>query len=453
MYVYIFIIKFYNVSIIGWSDIMKKILFAFLISLFLFPSFVNAKEGSIQIKSVELIEKSETTVELEEAKFENLEVWFNVKFFELNDYATYEIVISNESDEDYKINDTNQNFADEKYINYTFDYENDDKVVKAGTEETLVVSISYKNKVEWKDFVNDAYTNENYMNLNFSKVPNVDNPDTDDYIVTFVVIVSIASVLLVFFAFKLKNVMYGVIALALLIPTISKALESSKLDIHTKVEIAKKAELGTFIICSTSHQFEIGMTLYDWLNSEYNTSWSIDDFLMHVYNYSEDIEEEFLVEGAVYYCKSYGECVSPTSMILINMTGDTKLARDIKENDSVVYFDFDTNTMKLGTISKVYIHNDATDFIRYTLEDGSYIEATDYHPIYTKDGWKSYTNRNGYATPIIGDEVKTNEGYKKITNIELYNGKEDFYDFMVVSDDGKVIDNYYANGILVHSAY
>ena len=41
-------------------------------------------------------------------------------------------------------------------------------------------------------------------------------------------------------------------------------------------------------------------------------------------------------------------------------------------------------------LKKTYIHKNATDFIKYILNDGSYIEATDYHPIYTNDGWKSY---------------------------------------------------------------
>ena len=62
-------------------------------------------------------------------------------------------------------------------------------------------------------------------------------------------------------------------------------------------------------------------------------------------------------------------------------------------------------------------------------------------------------HRNGYPTPAVGDKVKTNDGWKEIIKIENYFGKEDFYDFKVVTWDGKIVDNYYANGILVHSAY
>ena len=96
----------------------------------------------------------------------------------------------------------------------------------------------------------------------------------------------------------------------------------------------------------------------------------------------------------------------------------------MKENDNIVYYDFEENIMKVGRIKKTYIHKNATDFIKYILNDGSYIEATDYHPIYTNDGWKSYTNRNGYPTPAVGDKVKTNDGWKEIIKIENYFGKE-----------------------------
>ena len=40
-----------------------------------------------------------------------------------------------------------------------------------------------------------------------------------------------------------------------------------------------------------------------------------------------------------------------------------------------------------------------------------------------------------------------------ITKIEFYIGKEDCYDFGIISEEGKKIDNYFANGTLVKSSY
>ena len=158
------------------------------------------------------------------------------------------------------------------------------------------------------------------------------------------------------------------------------------------------------------------------------------------------------IEPKSYYCDAGAECVSPESNIL-SANNTTIKAKNIKENDKIAYYDFNTNKIEIGTVTKVYIHKDATNLIRYTLSDNTYLEVTDYHPIYTKSGWKSYTGRNGYAKPVIGDQVKTSNGYKSIIKITLFNGREDYYDFQIKGQDGKLVNNYYANGILVEGTY
>ena len=172
----------------------------------------------------------------------------------------------------------------------------------------------------------------------------------------------------------------------------------------------------------------------------------------HEYNNTRNFAYDEVLENKTYDCYHGAECVSPESDILSG-NGKTIKAKDIKENDLIVYYNFDTNRTEIGRVNKVYIHKDATNLIRYEFEDNTYLEATDYHPVYTKEGWKSYTNRNGYPKPVIGDLVKTNKGYKRITKITPYSGKEDYYDFQVISRDGKVINNYYANGTLVQGSY
>ena len=158
-----------------------------------------------------------------------------------------------------------------------------------------------------------------------------------------------------------------------------------------------------------------------------------------------------ILANTTYACSRIGECVSPESNILSG--SNTIKAKDIKVNDLVSYYDFKTNKVEIGKVGRVYIHEDATSFIKLTFEDNSYIEMTDYHPIYTSTGWKSYTNRNGYPKPKIGDLVKSNNGYKKLVGIKPYVGKEDFYDFEIISKDGKKVDNYFANGALVQGSY
>lgn len=440
---------------------MKKI---FLLTSILFMVFflnipiINAEEKGILIKNVELVEKNGKTVELENAKFEGLDIWFKLKFFELNDNAKYKIIISNNSESDYEINKDSQDFTDEDYISYEFEYENNDELVKAGTEEEVIVKITYKKEVPNQEFVNNTYTNDNYMNISFTKDDNVQNPNTFDPIIKLIFMSVIALMVVVLLIAKYKKFATGLLVLTLLVPIVTYAKELFKININANV-IIQKVEVASFGLCDDVYQFEVGMTLNDWLNSDYNTAgyYSVNSNYVLMPGGSEVIGignfNNLITKDATYICRAIAECVSPNSEILINENGQTKLAKDIIVNDNVMYYDFETNTMKKGIVNKVYEHKNASNFIRYTLEDNTYIEATDYHPIYTKTGWKSYTNKEDFEKPILGDEVLTNVGYKKLINIETYNGKETFYDFEIISEEGKTIDNYYANGILVHSAY
>ena len=175
------------------------------------------------------------------------------------------------------------------------------------------------------------------------------------------------------------------------------------------------------------------------------------DYMSLTDGFYKQFELDDKITSTAYDCRAAAECVSPDSNILSG--SKTIKAKDIKVNDLVSYYDFKTNKVEIGKVGRVYIHEDATSFIKLTFEDNSYIEMTDYHPIYTSTGWKSYTNRNGYPKPKIGDLVKSNNGYKKLVGIKPYVGKEDFYDFEIISKDGKKVDNYFANGALVQGSY
>lgn len=440
---------------------MKKILFLLLL---LCPIFVFAAED-ITIDNIQLVEKSDKVVELEQVKNEGLKIWFNLKFVDLNDYAKYEFDVINSSDIDYKLSD-GSDFKEESYISYVYEG-NDDLVIKAGETKNVVVKVVYSKKVENKDFVDNVYKSENNMSLSFVKEEKVENPNTSSELIGISCLLFFVSLVLVIYGSKRKRELMILILGFGLIPLITKAVELLKIDINVKVEIAKQVEMGTFSLCYEDDvfQFEKGMTFEEWMESDYNTSdYEFDGDVSNIlmpndawiilgdYPNYKYIDKTDLIEEEYYECMNIAECVAPDSKILIR-ENLSMYAKDIKENDYIMYYDFNEKEMKRGSVKKVYVHKDATNFIRYTLEDGSYLEATDYHPIYTKDGWKSYTNRNGYEKPVIGDMVKTNGSYVKIANIETYTGKEDFYDFSVIDENGKLVDNYYANGMLVHSAY
>ncbi len=154
-----------------------------------------------------------------------------------------------------------------------------------------------------------------------------------------------------------------------------------------------------------------------------------------------------------FMCPHQAECVFKDTDITISLDGSTKEAQKLHEGDTIVYYNIDTNSVEEGTIEKVYIHSNAKSFVQYTFNDGKELKVTDYHPIYTKEGWKSFTERNGYPKPQIGDEVKTIAGWKTITNITTFSGEENCYDFSVKKSNSEDnVNNYFANDTLVQSA-
>ena len=217
-----------------------------------------------------------------------------------------------------------------------------------------------------------------------------------------------------------------------------------------------------------------GWTWKEWCSSEYNTIAAASGtgeiyaepeyieipsigfgLIQPVGDYNEHCRDTDKIESGGHYVVSYpgGECVYPNSNILVSKDGKTVQAKDIKEGNNIAYYNFETNKVEIGKVQKAYIHKQARDFVKYEFEDGTYLEATDYHPIYTKQGWKSYTRRNGYEVPVVGDEIKTENGWKKLTKIESFQGLEDCYDFEIIGVDGQKVNNYFANGTLVQGSY
>ena len=453
---------------------MKKIIkYILLFTIFLIlPLSVNAEEKDIKIESIELVETIGLAEEKEKPTYENLKIDFNLKFEEVNDSIKYKVTISNTSDKEYKIIDEKTEFTKEQFISYDFSFEKDTSIIEPNNKKQIFITITYFKEVEDDLYIDGVYKNDNYMNLNLTtepKVENVTNPETGAEHIIFIISFIIFSIIFVMSLIKKKNkAPIGMVLLLtlMIVPFAVTATEKIKLEINTYVEI-EKPEILNFTLCDDVYQFEERMTLSEWFKSEFNIN--------NITVYSEtggvvnkggaaflqkgdsketvNFIETVIEENSIYKCDYVAECVSPESKILTSFDGITTLAKNIKENDQIIYYDETEKENKIGKVKKVYIHKDATNFIKYEFEDNTYLEATDYHPIYTKDGWKSYTNRKDYEKPNIGDKVKTNDGWKKITKIKTYKGKEDFYDFSIITEEGKIATNYYANDTLVEGSY
>ncbi len=165
----------------------------------------------------------------------------------------------------------------------------------------------------------------------------------------------------------------------------------------------------------------------------------------NVYVKSTDI----LQKGERYVYKGAAECVLPNTKILANLDGSAKLASDMKQGDSMVYYNFETDKNEEGTVYETFKEKHTANFVRYEFEDETILEVTEYHPIYTAEGWKAFVENGKYDEPQVGDLVKTVTDWKTIKKIEKCTGTEECYNFIVMNKQGEKIYNYYGNGILV----
>ena len=236
-----------------------------------------------------------------------------------------------------------------------------------------------------------------------------------------------------------------------------------------KVEVKNETEtptLITFSIAGTEYQAEEGMTWTEWTTSEYNTG----GFYVTEYDdiQSTEASGEWVQDNdynvvsptatiIANYSYHFDCCFVAGTQVMISLDGQTKNIEDIQEGEQVVSYDVKTGENYLATVSKTIINNGSRNMAHIEFEDGSELDMTQYHPIYTQNGWHSLTNYNGYDTLVIGDIVKTANGWSKITDIILYQNDRPTatYTLNVVdineNPDVDVNDSFYANSIVVHN--
>lgn len=215
---------------------MKKMLYFILIVLvsLIIPN-VNAKDD-VSIESIRLIDKSEKIVELSAPTKNGLKIGFDLSFGSLGDYAKYEVVIKNDSNKEYEINDETK-FSSSNYIEYKYEFKEKTNRVKANSKVTLYITVTYKNAVPNDKLTDGKYIEKNEMAISLS---NEDNPKTFSsilYILLFII-------LILGFTFiinnkNLKNISIVIIVL-LLVPVTIFALEKLRLDVSTIITIEEK---------------------------------------------------------------------------------------------------------------------------------------------------------------------------------------------------------------------
>ena len=227
---------------------MKKLLLSFLIILsFLLVSIVKAN-NNVYIKDITMIEKSDDVTINKEPIVNGLKMDFGFKFKNVGDYVKYKAIIINRDSEDYTLSSSDKN--EDGYIKYDYAYENDNKVIVAGGEKIMYITITYAKEVPDELYKNGKYNETHSTNLAFynnrlpmEEMKKIENPKTNS---ASIVLISLAILLSLIISFLLSSrkmrryIGIFVIGVLLISPFIVYAIETIYITINTKVEIEKE---------------------------------------------------------------------------------------------------------------------------------------------------------------------------------------------------------------------
>ena len=271
----------------------RKVKLLLLSLIFLVPFMVFAEgkventdhSGDVYIASSELIKASDGVEEIEKPTLKDLNIKFNIRFSEVNQSIEYKLIIKNTSSKDYNIS-TDNSFNKSDYITYNFKYDDGSDIIKANSEEEMLVTIVYTKEVPDDKLTDGKFTEDNAMSLNLSD--EITNPSTilQRYGVNILLI--IITCVVAFYFLKTKNIKNSLKVLLLglmLIPLTARSLDSIKVTIDSHVEVEKPSEfcyetyIDEGIVNGTEsskkhvqalYKYRKGMTWEDYLNSDYN---------------------------------------------------------------------------------------------------------------------------------------------------------------------------------------
>ena len=248
---------------------MKKILYLLLITVLFIPSMVNAAEcdtSKIYIDSIKIDKTTGNAIELEDATAKDKKVNLNIRMATKDDEIIYELVLKNESNEDYEINKNSINLNTD-YLEYSLDSDNNN-IIKANSTRTVKLRVKYKTEVDQSKFVDGVYQDNITMKVNLRTEDTPSNPNTGiSYIIVFSIILLLSGIYLIIYKKKKLSTLMIFVGLILL-PVGVKALCTCEIVVDSKVIIKQEDEANVIIYNNDiknegTLKYKIGMTIND----------------------------------------------------------------------------------------------------------------------------------------------------------------------------------------------
>lgn len=151
-------------------------------------------------------------------------------------------------------------------------------------------------------------------------------------------------------------------------------------------------------------------------------------------------------------------CFTAGTQVLTSLDGDTSAIEDVVVGDYVVSYNIDTEENYLTEVQRITVKENTTDIAEVYFDNGSIVTMNAYHPLYTENGFHSITRYKGYDELVIGDVVKTLDGWTTVADIKRYTSEPIITYNLDVRDAGEdpdvdTNDTYYANGIVVKNGF
>ena len=273
---------------------MKK--FLVILLLFLLPILVDAEvcdTNKISIESIELEDKSVLTDELAGASVNGKSINLNLSMAEVGDNAKYKIVVNNESNEDYEIDNSSLN-SDSDYIDYQIETDDNSNIVNAHSKKTVYLKVKYKNKVPATSYVDGKYNNNSTLVVNLSSDNNgaeidktvenipaaektaIEVPDTEAKTFLIVISVLVAALLITYLIVNKKTFSIFILLIGILIiPVVTNAICKCDLKVDSSIQIVQRLEPQLFRYRISER--EIYITGYDKELATLDINYQIDD--------------------------------------------------------------------------------------------------------------------------------------------------------------------------------
>ncbi len=121
----------------------------------------------VSITSITLKEKYGNVEEIKEATVNGKNIKLNLSMSDVGDNIKYEIIVKNDSDEDYEVDGNTFNLSS-NYISYVISSDDNSNVIKANASKTMYLNVKYIREVPTEEFQSGEYNDNNTMMIGLS---------------------------------------------------------------------------------------------------------------------------------------------------------------------------------------------------------------------------------------------------------------------------------------------